>query len=184
MEETSAVEETPVVGETPAIEETPPVSTHVINTSPIGLVSGTGLIYLIRGESAVIRGCLGGITVLEIPEFRAGQRVTEITEGAFAGNGILTSVSLPAGVTAIGARAFENCTALTSADIAGTETVGEAAFAGCALLENLTTSGALTEIGEDAFAGCDALVIRILRDSPVTASYCEDHGIRYTSPAE
>ena len=165
-------------------DDLPAVPTHVINTSPIGLVSNTGLIYMIHGESAVIRGCLSGITVLEIPEFIAGQRVTEIAEGAFAGNETLMSVSLPDGVIAIGARAFENCTALTSADIAGTETVGAAAFAGCTLLESLTTSGAITEIGEDAFAGCDALVIRILRDSPVIVGYCEDHGIRFTSPVE
>ena len=56
----------------------------------------------------------GTASSLTIPATVEGMRVTEIGEEAFMGNTTLTSISLPNTITAIRARAFKNCTNLSS----------------------------------------------------------------------
>ena len=77
----------------------------------------------------------------------------------------LTSVSLPATLTAIGNKAFEDCRSLTQVTFrqdgeneAPLETIGSSAFYYCS---SLTTFGhtlsTVRTIGENAFFGCDSL---------------------------
>ena len=56
----------------------------------------------------------GTASSLTIPATVEGMRVTEIGEEAFMGNTTLTSICLPNTITAIRARAFKNCTNLSS----------------------------------------------------------------------
>ena len=62
------------------------------------------------------------------------------------------------GLTAIGARAFNNCTNLKSVTLPQTVTsIGLSAFAGCSSLESIRLPQALTEIVNYAFSGCSSL---------------------------
>lgn len=73
------------------------------------------------------------------------------------------NISVPAtyrrrAVTAIGDKAFFNCTALTGVSLPeGIRSIGDFAFAGCAYLENIELPKELKNIGESAFSGCRAL---------------------------
>lgn len=83
--------------------------------------------------------------------------VTEIGNRAFR-NTAVTEVTIPAGVTRIGDWAFYGCEKLTRAALPDSLTeLGEWAFAGCKALEEITIPDGVTSIGECAFYRCDAL---------------------------
>jgi hypothetical protein len=91
--------------------------------------------------------------------------VTGVGEGGFAGSAV-TSVSLPATVTTIGATAFLGCVNLVSIDIPDTVTdIGWRAFEGCAALTSVTLPSGLTSIGGYAFFGSSALTSITIPDS-------------------
>ena len=70
----------------------------------------------------------------------------------------LTSVTIPGGVTTIGTRAFQNCTALTSITIPNSVTsIGDSAFASCSALTSIVIPSSVTSIGGGAFQGCTNL---------------------------
>ncbi len=92
-------------------------------------------------------------TSVEIP---AG--VTSIGAGAFQGCTSLTSVSLPEGVAAIGAGAFQGCTSLASISLpAGVASIGTGAFQGCASLTSANVPEGVTSIAWRTFQGCTSL---------------------------
>lgn len=102
---------------------------------------------------SLVDGSITSITTNDI----AG--VTEIRPYAFFECSSLTSVTIPASVTEIGANAFNNCgvTSLSFADASAITSIGEFAFSGCSIANNLTfdyQSGGLS-IGVDAFGGLD-----------------------------
>ena len=75
---------------------------------------------------------------------------------AYAGD--IKSVSLPEGLTVIGARAFANCTNLPEIEIPDSVVSIDAyAFTNCDALKNVTFGDGLTTIGNGAFYDCDAL---------------------------
>jgi len=62
-------------------------------------------------------------------------------------------------ITAIGAYAFEGCTALTSVSIpAGVTEIGDFAFAGCSNLASIAIPATVRLIGNEAFSACAALL--------------------------
>ena len=84
--------------------------------------------------------------------------LTEIGEGAFAACSGLTSLTLPSGVTSIGNHAFYACSGLTSITLpSGVTSIGNHAFDGCTGLTSLTLPSGVTEIGECAFQHCSGL---------------------------
>ena len=84
--------------------------------------------------------------------------LTEIGEGAFAACSGLTSLTLPSGVTSIGNHAFYACSGLTSITLpSGVTSIGNHAFDGCTGLTSLTLPSGVTEIGAWAFSGCSGL---------------------------
>ena len=98
---------------------------------------------------------IGGSRVEELA-VPAGMTVV----GAYAFNGCssLKSVTIPSGVTEIGDGAFCDCTALASASIpSGVERIGEAAFRRCTSLKTAKLAAGVKEIGEYAFSGCTAM---------------------------
>lgn len=68
----------------------------------------------------------------------------------------LISITLPNNLTAIEARAFEDCWYLTNFTVPNTvNTIGEAAFRNCRnLTQFVLTATGVTEISDDTFSGC------------------------------
>ena len=84
--------------------------------------------------------------------------LTEIGEGAFAACSGLTSLTLPSGVTSIGNHAFYACSGLTSITLpSGVTSIGNHAFDGCTGLTSLTLPSGVTEIGDWVFWRCSGL---------------------------
>ena len=70
----------------------------------------------------------------------------------------LTSLTLPAGITEIGWRAFYGCSGLTSLDLPANLTkIGEWTFSYCRGLTSLNLPAGITEIDDHAFSGCSGL---------------------------
>ena len=83
-----------------------------------------------------------------------GQRVG----GSFEGCGSLTSVTIPSGVTSIGASVFKDCGSLTSVTIpAAVTSIGASAFESCGSLASVAIPAAVTSIGDSAFKDCGSL---------------------------
>jgi hypothetical protein len=70
----------------------------------------------------------------------------------------ITEYVIPENVTSIGAKAFANCSNLTSVILGSQLTnIGEYAFFGCSNLTSIIIPNSVTNIGEFAFMGCSAL---------------------------
>ena len=92
---------------------------------------------------------------LERVALKAG--LLTIGNGAFMGDGLLTTINWPTNITSIGEYAFYGCSSLASATIpAGVTKIKDYTFAYCTSLVSVTVNGTLTSIGEKAFY-CDSL---------------------------
>ena len=139
-----------------ALKELYVLDLSVLLGMELSIESYTGDIYPFHDRTVYCGG--EALTSLVIPE-----GTTSIGR-ILAGYTALTSVTLPASMTAVNDKAFENCTALTSVTLAATtESIGAGAFAGCTALTTVTLPASLTSIGSDAF-----------RDTALTAVYFED----------
>ena len=68
-------------------------------------------------------------------------------------------------VVAIGSRAFDGCSEMTSITISeGIERIGNNAFEGCNKLKTLTLPNSITEVGNNLAVGCDALTTVTIGD--------------------
>ncbi len=94
---------------------------------------------------------------VSVPGTLGGKPVTVIGHHAFFNCGDLTTPSLPATVTNIGAHAFEGCRSLDLGDgqlPVKLEEIGDCAFLGCQSIRTVTMPGTLTRIGDGAFGNC------------------------------
>jgi hypothetical protein len=106
--------------------------------------SAGGILYNKNKTTLVAVG--GGVTSVTIPA-----SVTAIGDAAFAMSGI-TDINIPSGVTSIGASAFLYCENLASVTIPnGVISIGDNAFSLCASLTSITIPDSVTSIGEGAF---------------------------------
>jgi hypothetical protein len=70
---------------------------------------------IVIGDGTVeVKSYDGSAASVTIPQTVEGYTVTAIGEGAFEGNTALVSIDLPDTIEVIGARAFKNCTSLTT----------------------------------------------------------------------
>ena len=83
----------------------------------------------------------------------------------------VTTFTIPAGTTAVGANAFEGCTSLTSIVIPSSVTsIGNRAFFGCTGLTSVEVQGNVTSVGESTFQGCTALTsITFANEAAITS---------------
>ena len=85
-------------------------------------------------------------------------KMTAIGERAFDGCTGLTSITIPNSVTSIDYIAFASCTGLTSITIPSSVTsIDSSAFASCTGLTSITIPSSVTSIGQNAFASCTGL---------------------------
>ncbi|MGV8084169.1 MAG: leucine-rich repeat domain-containing protein [Coriobacteriia bacterium] len=86
--------------------------------------------------------------------------------GAADDNARLVSLTVPDGVTAIGAGAFAGCGRLASIELPeSVGAIGEAAFRSCRSIESIAIPHGVTEIAEDTFAYCYNLATATIPDS-------------------
>ena len=77
---------------------------------------------------------------------------------SFAGDTMLTEVTISGSLATVGASAFEGCSRLKEIVIPeGIVTIGEKAFFGCEQLNDVFIGKTLTKIGKNAFGGCSRL---------------------------
>lgn len=103
--------------------------------------------------TARVVGCKDTVSELLIPEKAGGATVTDIWEGAFEGNRVIRSVSIPRTAKEVGANAFRGCTNLSKVTLGdykawcGEEKpylesqgmiLGNCAFEGCTSLEEIS----------------------------------------------
>ena len=79
-------------------------------------------------------------------------------ESPFYECSLLTSVTIPEGITAIPTNAFRGCSSLTELVLPSTlTTINESAFLGCSGVQTLHLNDGLTTIGPFAFQNCDSI---------------------------
>jgi hypothetical protein len=117
-----------------------------------------GYYYTITGGQATITQCMiRSRTDITIPSTLGGYPVVAIGDRAFQ-RLLLTSVTIPSGVTSIGNSAFYACILMNSVTIADSVTsIGDSAFKGCSALTGIILPDSVTGIGSSAFEGCSAL---------------------------
>jgi hypothetical protein len=77
---------------------------------------------------------------------------------AFRGDRSMRSITLPPGLTSIGACAFDGCSSLTSIELpAGLTSLGNGAFYCCSSLTSIELPTDLTSLGTHAFYACSSM---------------------------
>ncbi len=132
------------------------------------LISGDFSYTVLPDGSAEILRYQGEGTEAAIPAELDGHRVISVGALAFGHNTVITSVTVPEGVTAIGDNAFGECTALTSVSLPdGLLTLGDLVFQGCTSLKEAALPGSLVSIGENPFDRCDLIsAVSLPEDHP------------------
>lgn len=127
----------------------------------IEVVSGEGLSYTrVPGENAYALAGMGECDAADIsvPEEYEGLPVIHIEDGAFSGNTVIRTVTLPDSIRSIGSNAFSGCTSLTSVIIPQeVSTIEMCTFMGCSELSTVIIEGGVKTVDVCAFAGCDKL---------------------------
>lgn len=123
-----------------------------------GAVAQDDFEYLVDGGTATVTWYAGEGGDVVIPATLGGFPVKHIDDYAFYNCESLTGITIPDGVTSIGANAFYWCHNLTGVTIPeGVTDVGEFAFWNCKNLAEVTIPASLTSIGGLALCACPNL---------------------------
>ena len=135
-----------------------------------GAFSGTPVtkVTLSGALTEIPAGCFYQCAELTAAQVPAG--VEAIGDRAFTGAEKLASVSLPDSLLRIGAGAFSGCIRLKKANLgARLESLGSQAFMNCEALSALTMPATLADIGPDALKGIPSLTVTLPAGSPAAA---------------
>ena len=145
---------------------------------PTDVQQAEGFSYTVSAAgTATIVEYSGAGGAVEIPTSIDGYAVTAIGDGAFGGNGAITSVVLPEGVTSIGNLAFAECPSLAEISLPeGVSFIGYGAFYNDDLLTSIALPASLARCGAGwgdtgaygPFGACDGLVEVTLAEGMAT----------------
>lgn len=117
-----------------------------------------GVFYVQSGILYFNAQAYTGGSELTVPEAIGNQQVTAISARCFLDCDALTTVILPDSITYIGPGAFRFCDSLRGIFLPESVcSIGREAFADCPNLEAICIPASVTHIGEDAFTGCSDL---------------------------
>lgn len=145
----------------------------ITSLSPSAFAGCTALTSLTIADGGVYRVSDGLICtatqIVGVMPYLAGEvtipeGITEIGAGAFSQNTRITAVKFPGTLTSVGQNAFYKCSALESVIIpeSGVETIGDNAFYSCTMLKTVTLPSTLKSLGSNAFSDCSALSTPVL----------------------
>lgn len=118
-------------------------------------------------------GSGGRIVIPSTVEYR-GQtyRVTAIGNKAFENDTYVTSVSIPGSVTTIGDYGFRNCDSLTTVTMSeGLTSIGDYGFQSCGSLTAIDIPDGVTTLGDYCFDNCHALTSLSIPGSVASFGY-------------
>ena len=123
----------------------------------------------------ILKKYTGRQSEVEVPSRIGSHQVTAIGERAFRDCSSLTGIILPQSVRSIGLRAFENCHSLMHVTLPeGLTSIGEEAFMACISLRELALPDTLRQIGDGCFSYCGLRALRI----PAGVTGFSDHTLR------
>ena len=126
---------------------------------------------LLDDGTAEITAYWGYAEAVQIPAELGGKPVTRIGERAFE-YFTFANVTIPDGVTDIGAYAFFTCDSLESVAIPDSVTgLGDNAFDSCYSLAEVTIPASVTSIGDNVFRWCFSLTGVTIPDSVTSIGY-------------
>ena len=140
-------------------------------------VSGNYAYRLNEENQAIVTRYLGKEKSITMNWHLDHHVIVEIGEEAFAGNGAVEEIVLPAGIRMIRTNAFQDCTALRSVQLPQLlETVEDGAFWGCTALEKITIPPSVMELGENCF---DPATTLLGDEDSLAAGYAASAGMDY-----
>jgi PKD repeat protein len=125
--------------------------------------------YTSDGSSVTITEYTGSDGIVIIPAEIEGLPVTTIGASAFSDCSALTTASIPDSVTTIGDYAFIRCSGLTTVTIPDSvTTIGKYAFSSCSALTTVTIGSGVTAISDGVFYNCPSLTTLKIPNSVTT----------------
>lgn len=113
----------------------------------------------------------GAANSIAVLDFASGSKLKSISTDAFNSCYSLTSITLPASLTTIGAYAFYGCKNLSSVtfeDGSLMATIGREAFRGCSSLTAITIPSNMITLDEYAFGDCTSLTDLTVQSTKLT----------------
>ena len=136
---------------------------HKLNNDNVcsfcGKSASEGLFFSLQGnEYTLIDIGTCEDTDIIIPKTYNGCPVSAIGDRAFSDCSLLTKVTIPDSITSIGNAAFYRCGKLASIILPNSlKSIGEQAFEQCSSLIDITIPDGITSIGDNAFSLCSEL---------------------------
>ena len=137
--------------------------------------------YSVSSGKATITGVSPATGDISIPATIGDYSVRFIGARAFEDCSGLTSVMIPDGVTSIGRYAFRGCSGLTSVEIPdGVTSIGYSAFSYCSRMASVMIPSSMKTIASHAFEHCSGLTAVYITD---VAKWCEiSFGSSWSNP--
>ena len=138
---------------------------------------------LLTREATLIRGNYLALTTVDIPKTVVyngnNYTVTAIGDRAFYNCTGLTSVTIPSTVTNIDSQAFEHCTGLTGVTFPeGVKRIGNNAFYACTGLTSVIIPSTVTSISTSAFYNCSSLTSVTINSRIVESNVSTSSGLK------
>lgn len=108
--------------------------------------------------SSVSENIASSLDIPSFVEFNNKKLVVNTVGSSFAkDNNRLQSISIGDSIKSINAKAFYNCSELSSVQIKGSYSIGSECFKNCSKLSKIDLPNTLSSIGDNVFEGCMAL---------------------------